>query len=69
MISPDASALLQVFAAFGGFLASLYAIYRIIDRLKGGGVTKRDLILPFSFLAAFTSLFVFFMKTSKIFLF
>ena len=69
LISPDASALLQVFTVAGGFLASLYATYRITDRLKGGGVTNRDLVLPYSFLAAFTVLFVFFMKTSKIILF
>ena len=69
LISPDASALLQVFTVAGGFLASLYATYRITDRLKGGGVTNRDLILPYSFLAGFTALFVFFMKTSKIILF
>ncbi|MEE4165830.1 MAG: sigma 54-interacting transcriptional regulator [Desulfocapsaceae bacterium] len=69
LISPDASALLQVFTVAGGFLASLYATYRITDRLKGGGVTNRDLILPYSFLAGFTVLFVFFMKTSKIILF
>ena len=69
LISPDASALLQVFTVAGGFLASLYATYRITDRLKGGGVTNRDLVLPYSFLAAFTVLFVVFMKTSKIILF
>ncbi|MDX9896823.1 MAG: sigma 54-interacting transcriptional regulator [Desulfofustis sp.] len=69
LISPDASALLQVFTVAGGFFASLYATHRIIDRLKGGGVTSRDLLLPYSFLAGFTILFVFFMKTSKIILF
>ena len=37
LISPDASALLQVFTVAGGCLASLYATYRIIYRLKGGG--------------------------------
>jgi len=69
LISPDASALLQVFTVAGGFFASLYATYRITDRLKGGGITNRDLVLPYSFLAGFTVLFVFFMKTSKIILF
>jgi hypothetical protein len=69
LISPDASALLQVFTVAGGFFASLYATHRIVDRLKGGGVTTRDLVLPYSFLAGFTILFVFFMKTSKIILF
>ena len=69
LISPDASALLQVFTVAGGFFASLYATYRITERLKGGGVTRRDLVLPYAFLAAFTVLFVFFMKTSKIILF
>ncbi|MCB2218531.1 sigma 54-interacting transcriptional regulator [Desulfofustis glycolicus] len=69
LISPDASALLQVFTVAGGFFASLYATHRIIDRLKGGGVTTRDLILPYSFLAGFTILFIFFMKTSEIILF
>ena len=36
LISPDASALLQVFTVAGGFFASLYATYRITERLKGG---------------------------------
>jgi len=69
LISPDASALIQVFTVAGGFFASLYATYRIMDRLKGGGIIKKDLLLPYSFLAGFTALFVFFMKTSKIILF
>ena len=69
LISPDASALIQVFTVAGGFLASLYATHRIIDRIKGGGVVSRDLILPYSLLFGFTLLFVFFMKTSKIIFF
>ncbi|THB79622.1 MAG: 4Fe-4S binding protein [Desulfobulbaceae bacterium] len=69
LISPDASSLLQVFTVAGGFFASLYATYRIVFRLKGGGVTKRDLILPYGFLGMFTALFIFFMKTSQIILF
>jgi CRP-like cAMP-binding protein/polyferredoxin len=69
LISPDASALLQVITVSGGFLASLYATHRIVDRIKGGGITSRDLVLPYSFLAGFTVLFVFFMKTAKIILF
>ncbi len=69
LISPDASALLQVITVAGGCLASLYATHRILDRIKGGGITTRDLVLPYSFLAGFTILFVFFMKASKIILF
>ena len=69
LISPDVSALLQVITVAGGFLASLYATHRIVDRIKGGGITTRDLVLPYSFLAGFTLLFVLFMKTSKIILF
>jgi hypothetical protein len=53
----------------GGFFASLYATHRIIDRLKGGGVITRDLVLPYSLLFGFTILFIFFMKTSQIILF
>ncbi len=68
LISPDASALIQVFTVAGGFFASLYATHRIIDRIKGGGVITRDLILPYSLLFGFTILFIFFMKTSKIIL-
>ncbi len=69
LISPDASALIQVFTVAGGFLASLYATHRIIDRIKGGGVVTRDLVLPYSLLFGFTILFIFFMKTSRIILF
>ncbi len=69
LISPDASALIQVFTVAGGFFASLYATHRIIDRIKGGGVVTRDLILPYSLLFGFTILFIFFMKTSRIILF
>jgi hypothetical protein len=69
LISPDASALIQVFTVAGGLFASLYATHRIIDRIKGGGVVTRDLILPYSLLFGFTILFVFFMKTSRIILF
>lgn len=69
LISPDASALIQVFTVAGGFFASLYATHRIIDRLKGGGVITRDLVLPYSLLFGFTILFIFFMKTSRIILF
>ncbi len=69
LISPDASALIQVFTVAGGFFASLYATHRIIDRIKGGGVVTRDLVLPYSLLFGFTILFIFFMKTSKIILF
>ncbi|PID44145.1 MAG: hypothetical protein CR981_01595 [Proteobacteria bacterium] len=66
LISADASALIQICTVAGGFSASLFATYRIIDRVKGGNITRRDLVLPYSFLAAFTILFIFFMKTSKI---
>lgn len=69
LISPDASALIQVFTVAGGLFASLYATHRIIDRIKGGGVVTRDLVLPYSLLFSFTILFIFFMKTSKIILF
>lgn len=69
LISPDASALIQVFTVAGGLFASLYATHRIIDRIKGGGVVTRDLVLPYSLLFGFTILFVVFMKTSKIIMF
>jgi transcriptional regulator with AAA-type ATPase domain/NAD-dependent dihydropyrimidine dehydrogenase PreA subunit len=66
LLSPDASALLQVITVVGGFLASLYAIHRITERLKGSTLTKKDLVLPYSFLTGFAALFVFFMKSSRI---
>lgn len=44
----------------GGLLASLYATYRVIERaMVGGQVHSKALAIPFSFLFALGTLFVF----------
>ncbi len=51
IMSGDSLFVLQVIAMLGGLLASLYATYRIIDRLLGNKkLTSKVLFVPFGFL-------------------
>jgi CRP-like cAMP-binding protein len=51
IFSPDSTAVLQTITVFGGMLASFYAIYRIMARLKGSRkFSSKMLILPYSFM-------------------
>ena len=60
LISPDSAYVLQIFTILGGLLASMYATYRIIDRLlTDGPVTAKILFIPFSFLIVIGGLFLF----------
>jgi transcriptional regulator with AAA-type ATPase domain/ferredoxin len=60
LISRDSTSVLQNLTVLGGLLASMYATYRIIDRLQEGEtVTSRMLILPFGFLGTLSLLFLF----------
>lgn len=60
LLSPDSTYVLQLFTLIGGLFASIYATYRIIDRvLVDEEVGVRSLIIPFSFLLAMGALFVF----------
>ncbi len=53
IFSPDSTAVLQVFSVLGGMLASFYAIYRIMARLKGSRkFSSKTLVLPYSFMIA-----------------
>ena len=60
LISRDSTYVLQFLTVLGGMLASLYATYRVIERVYAGeGVTSKALVIPFSFLIILASLFVF----------
>jgi hypothetical protein len=60
LLSPDSTYILQIFTVMGGLLASMYATYRIIDRvLADEEVTTRSLLIPFSFLIAMGGLYLF----------
>jgi len=60
LISRDSTYVLQFLTVLGGLLASLYATYRVIERVYAGeGVTSKALLIPFSFLIILGSLFVF----------
>ena len=51
IFSPDSTAVLQTITVFGGMLASFYAIYRIMARLKGSRkFSSKMLMLPYSFM-------------------
>jgi CRP-like cAMP-binding protein/NAD-dependent dihydropyrimidine dehydrogenase PreA subunit len=51
IFSPDTTAVLQTITVFGGMLASFYAIYRIMARLKGSRkFSSKMLVLPYSFM-------------------
>jgi len=60
LISSDSTYVLQFLTVMGGLLASLYATYRVIERVLAGDVlTSKALIIPFSFLIVLAGLFVF----------
>ncbi|WP_163338299.1 sigma 54-interacting transcriptional regulator [Desulfopila sp. IMCC35008] len=60
LLSHDSTYVLQLFSVVGGLLASMYATYRIIDRIQTDGpVNPRSLIVPMSFLVGMGALFVF----------
>jgi len=60
LISVDSTRVLQILTVLGGFLASLYASYRITERaLAGDPLTSKALLIPFSFLTLLAALFVF----------
>lgn len=60
LLSHDSTYVLQLFSVVGGLLASMYATYRIVDRiLTDGPVSPRSLIIPMSFLVGMGALFVF----------
>ncbi len=57
ILSPDTTAVLQDITVLGGMLASFYAIYRIMARLKGvRKFSSRMLLLPYSFMIALGAL-------------
>ncbi len=59
LISRDSTIVLQSLTILGGFLASLYATYRIFVRLLDGAqLLPRMLILPYGFLVTLTLLFL-----------
>jgi hypothetical protein len=59
LLSPDSTYVLQIFTVIGGLLASMYATYRIIDRvLVDEDVNSRSLMIPFSFLIVLAGLFI-----------
>ena len=60
LISVDSTRVLQILTVLGGFLASLYASYRVTERaLAGDPLTSKTLLIPFSFLTLLAALFVF----------
>jgi hypothetical protein len=53
ILSPDSTSVLQAFMVFGGMMASFYAIYMIMARLKGSRkFSSKMLVLPYSFMVA-----------------
>jgi polyferredoxin/CRP-like cAMP-binding protein len=60
LLSPDSTAVLKTLTVLGGFFASLYATFRVIERaLAGDPLHSRALVIPFSFLIIIAGLFVF----------
>lgn len=58
LISSDSTSVLQTLTVLGGLFASMYATYRIVDRLLEGEILiSRMLILPFGFLITLSILF------------
>jgi hypothetical protein len=54
LISADSTYVLQFLTVIGGLLAALYATSKVIRRaLSGDTLSKRKLLIPFSFLGAF----------------
>ncbi|MDP3479461.1 MAG: sigma 54-interacting transcriptional regulator [Desulfoprunum sp.] len=59
LISRDSTIVLQTLTILGGLFASMYATYRIIDRLLDGEhLGSRMLIMPYGFLVTLTVLFL-----------
>ncbi|CAG36014.1 sigma 54-interacting transcriptional regulator [Desulfotalea psychrophila] len=55
LMNDDSTLVLQVISIFGGLFASMYAIYRIIERLlEPISISSRALVLPYSFLLLLT---------------
>ncbi len=60
LISVDSTHVLQVLTVFGGYLASLYATYRVTERaLVGDSLTSKAMVIPFGFLTLLAGLFIF----------
>ncbi|MFH0783165.1 MAG: sigma 54-interacting transcriptional regulator [Pseudomonadota bacterium] len=60
LISADSTHVLQILTVLGGFLASLYATYRVTERaLVGETLTSKALVIPFGFLTILAGLFVY----------
>lgn len=60
LISADSTFVLQFLTVLGGLLASLYATYRVIDRVMAGDtVTSKKLVIPFCLLGILAGLFTF----------
>ncbi len=59
LISRDSTAVLQTLTVIGGLLASMYATYRIVNRvLEGDNLESRMVVLPFGFLITMAALFI-----------
>ena len=59
LISRDSTIVLQTLTILGGLCASMYATYRIIDRLlEGEHLVARMLLLPYGFLVTLAVLFL-----------
>ena len=62
LLSEDSSIVLQLLVVLGGLFASLYATYRIIDRvLAERKLTSRALVIPYGFLFTLTAFYVYFL--------
>lgn len=60
LISADSTFVLQFLTVIGGLLASLYATYRVIERaMAGDTLTRKSLVIPFTFLIILAGLFSF----------
>ncbi len=59
LISRDSTVVLQTLTVIGGLLASMYATYRIVNRvLAGDTLESRMVVLPFGFLITMAVLFI-----------
>jgi transcriptional regulator with AAA-type ATPase domain/polyferredoxin len=57
LISRDSTQVLQILTVLGGYLASLYVTYRVIERvLVGETLTSKTLVIPFGFLTILAAL-------------
>lgn len=52
LLSLQGTATLQHIIIIGGLLASLYALYKIVNRLQAGKVAVKNLVFPFGFFIA-----------------